>query len=231
MPEIDRSRMTVKPVVGILRAMDRAGDGHDQNGTVEVLQESNRCRFGLREHSRGQTVHHGLPFTMSCLFAMNTRKQVYDSTLDDLLEYAVWEFALDEDAHDGQDEATVKLYDIPEALDPSDGMFVVRASFVLADGSEHARPSTSPSVDSADFCNYTTDHCHRTRSGRILVRHCLSIIPAVNSTVQALYCAARQVFPLTFESQVQLVGGPVRGSLEGFMVLEDLTTRKAKTLT
>ncbi len=34
-----------------------------------------------------------------------------------------------------------------------------------------------------------------------------------------------------FESQVELVGGAVRGSLAGFMVLEDPKTRTIKTRT
>lgn len=165
------------------------------------------------------------------MFAMNTRKQVYDLTLDDLFDYPVWEFALDEEAKDGQDEATVRPYDAPEALDPSDGMFVVLASFVLADGSKMQGYMTPPSADSADLG--TIQPIIVTERGQVGF-WCGIVSPSSEQLIQRykrLDRDARQVFPLTFESQVQLVGGPARGSLEGFMVLEDLTKRKVKTLT
>jgi hypothetical protein len=41
---------------------------------------------------------------------------------------------------------------------------------------------------------------------------------------------AAQVFPARFESDVELVGGPVKDSLTGFLVLEDFQTRKTKTV-
>jgi len=67
---------------------------------------------------------------------MKIRRQVYDLTLEDLNEFPVWEFALDEEGEEGQDEATVRPYMNSGKLDPSDGMFVVRAIFTLADGSK-----------------------------------------------------------------------------------------------
>jgi len=39
---------------------------------------------------------------------------------------------------------------------------------------------------------------------------------------------ATQVFPARFESDVELVGGPVKDSLPGFLVLDDFETRKTK---
>src|SRR2546426_6168227 len=68
--------------------------------------------------------------------ATKIRKQVYLLTLADLEKYPVWEFALDEEGEEGQDEATVRPYEVSQALDPSHGMFVVRASFTFADGSK-----------------------------------------------------------------------------------------------
>jgi len=41
---------------------------------------------------------------------------------------------------------------------------------------------------------------------------------------------AAQVFPARFESEVPLVGGPVKDTLPGFLVLEDFQTRKTKTV-
>ena len=41
---------------------------------------------------------------------------------------------------------------------------------------------------------------------------------------------AQQVFPVQFESDVELVGGPVRGIAPGFLVLEDFQTRRTRTV-
>jgi hypothetical protein len=40
--------------------------------------------------------------------------------------------------------------------------------------------------------------------------------------------SAAEVFPLSFESDVSLVGGPVGGDLTGFVVLEDFKTNAHK---
>ena len=41
---------------------------------------------------------------------------------------------------------------------------------------------------------------------------------------------AKHVFPVRFESEVELVGGPVKGSVPGFLVLEDFQTRRTRTV-
>ena len=41
---------------------------------------------------------------------------------------------------------------------------------------------------------------------------------------------AEHVFPLQFESEVELADGPVRGSVPGFLVLEDFQTRRTRTV-
>jgi len=38
------------------------------------------------------------------------------------------------------------------------------------------------------------------------------------------------VFPVHFASDVELVGGPVTGSVGGFLVLEDFQTRRTRTV-
>lgn len=62
------------------------------------------------------------------------RRQVYELSPADLERHAIWEFALDEEGNEGQDEATVRPYAVDGLLDPADGMFVVRARLTLADG-------------------------------------------------------------------------------------------------
>jgi hypothetical protein len=115
-------------------------------------------------------------------------------------------------------------------LDPSDGMFVVRTSFTLADGSQMQGYLTPPAQcgDSLGTLQpiIVTDHGHvgfwcgiRSPSPEQLAH-----------LYQLLGRDAGRVFPLRFESQVELVGGPVGGSISGFMV-KDLETRNVRTVT
>jgi hypothetical protein len=63
------------------------------------------------------------------------RKQVYDLTLADFDVSPVWEFASDEEGVAGQDEATVRPYEVSFPVDAAGhGGLVVRAVFTLADG-------------------------------------------------------------------------------------------------
>jgi hypothetical protein len=162
---------------------------------------------------------------------MRIRKQVYELSLDDLSEYPVWEFALDEEGEEGQDEATVRPHEVSGALDPSDGMFVVSASFTLADGSKMLGYLTPPVQ--GDGTIGTLQPIIVTPHGQVGF-WCGIMSPSSEQLVKSYGSLGRdadRVFPLQFESQVELVGGPVRGCLSGFMVLEDMETRKVKTLT
>src|SRR4029450_4048260 len=88
------------------------------------------------------------------------RKQVTDLRPDDLARFPIWEFALDEEGEEGQDEETVKPRPHLTRADPAWGIFVVRAEFVAADGTrfhgyvsphEDTRLSyTQPTIVTAD---------------------------------------------------------------------------------
>ncbi len=102
---------------------------------------------------------------------MKIRKQVYELTIEDLNRFPVWEFGLDEEGEEGQDEATVRPRKIKEPLDPSEETFIVRAVFTLVDRtiltgyltpspegdngistvSAHCIPLSLPNVDRSDF--------------------------------------------------------------------------------
>src|ERR1700735_3746644 len=71
---------------------------------------------------------------VSRMSATRIRRQVYELTLADLERFPVWEFALDEEGEEGQDEATVRPYAASGALDAAAGMFIVRAKLTLSDG-------------------------------------------------------------------------------------------------
>jgi hypothetical protein len=62
------------------------------------------------------------------------RKQVTDLRPDDLATYPIWEFALDEEGEEGQNEETVRPRPDLDRADPAEGIFIVRTEFVAADG-------------------------------------------------------------------------------------------------
>jgi hypothetical protein len=158
------------------------------------------------------------------------RKQVYHLTLEDLGKSPVWEFALDEEGEEGQDEATVRPYEFSGKLDPSEGMFVCAASFTLADGSQMQGYLTPP-VQGDDGPG-TLQPIIVTTEGQIGF-WCGVRTPSseeLSKYYRLLGRNADRVFPVQFESKVELVEAPVHGSLAGFIVLEDWQTGKVKIL-
>jgi hypothetical protein len=165
------------------------------------------------------------PFDRS--LGVRVRKQVYELTLDDLGKYPVWEFSLDEE---GRDECTVRPYTPSGPLDPADRMFVVRAVFTLADGSRMHGYCTPPDRGNASIGTLqpiiVTDRgqvrfwCGTAAPDKERLAHCYELLGK----------DARRVFPVRFESEVELAGGPITGSVPGFLVLEDFQTRKTKAV-
>lgn len=147
----------------------------------------------------------------------NLRKQVYNLTLADLSISQVWEFALDEEGVVGQDEATVRPYPRPGPLHATAGMFIVAARFWLADGREMRGYLTPPSTD--DRSLGTIQPQIVTDRGQVSF-WCGCLPPDTARVYQLLGGDAASVFPVRFESAVQLVGGAVSGTLSGLLCLE-----------
>lgn len=153
------------------------------------------------------------------------RKQVNELSTADLLRFPVWEFALDEEGVDGQDETTVRPYQCTGDLDPSERTFIVQASFVLADGSRMQGYLTPPSPRDGGLGSIQPVIV--SPQGQTLFWH-----GGVKQTPQEISesyrrlgkMSASEVFPIRFASEVSIVGGPVRGEIPGFLVLEDFST-------
>jgi hypothetical protein len=161
---------------------------------------------------------------------VRVRKQVYDLTLDDLSRFPIWEFKLDEEGEEGGDESTVRPYTASGPLDPAERMFVVRAVFTLADGSR-MQGYSSPPLRGDDSIG-TLQPIIVTAHGQVRL-WCGTAAPDLKRLTRSygrLGKEARDVFPVQFESDVELAGGPVRGSMPGFLVLEDFQTRKTRTI-
>jgi len=157
-------------------------------------------------------------------------KQVYELTLDDLRTFPVWEFRVAEDSPEDQDESTVRPYIGRGPLNPADRMFVVRAVFTLADGSIMRGYFTPPGRDDAGIG--TLQPIIVTELGQVRF-WCGTAAPDAKRLAHSyalLGKNAERVFPLRFESEVELAGGVIRGSVAGFLVLEDFLTRKTRTI-
>ena len=151
---------------------------------------------------------------------MRIRKQVYDLKLEDLDEHPIWEFALDEEGEDGQDEATVRPYSSAGPADPADGTLVLKARFTLADGTTMYGFLTPPS---GEFRGLGTIQPQiSTPEGP--VSFWFGILKPAKEDLAQCYKRLRQkaenIFPLRFQSEVEIVGGPVVGELHGFLYME-----------
>lgn len=158
------------------------------------------------------------------------RRQIYELTPHDLENFPVWEFNLDEASGCGQDELTVRPCLVSGPLDPVDRMFVVRALFTLVDGSTMRGYVTPPGRGDAGVGALqpiiVTDH------GQVRF-WCGTSAPGAKRLARSyelLGKEAKQIFPLQFESEVALADGPVRGSVPGFLVMEDFQSRRTRTV-
>ena len=162
---------------------------------------------------------------------IRVKRQVYQLTLDDLRTFSIWEFRLDEESEAGHDESTVRPHTASGLLDPTERMFVVRAVFTLADGSKMHGYVTPPGRGDAGLG--TLQPIIVTDRGQVRL-WCGAVAPSSKRLAESyewLGKDAEHVFPLRFESDVELVGGPVKGSVPGFLVLEDFQTRRTRTVT
>ncbi len=161
---------------------------------------------------------------------MKIRKQVYELKPHDLQDVAVWEFALDEEGEEGQDEATVRPVQSAGALDPSDGMYIVRASFTLADGSQ-ASGYLTPGVQGDESLG-SVQPAVVTDTGQVSF-WCGIIAPSrqhLDGCYKLLGKLPEHVFPLSFRSDVPLLGGQIEGTIPGFVVLKDMKSRKTSVI-
>lgn len=160
------------------------------------------------------------------------RKQVYELGLADLERYPVWEFALNEEGEEGQDEATVRPVSGIEPIDPRDSMYIVAAVFVLADGSKWSGCISTPVQGQSDVG--TLQPVLILGSGERVVFWCGTMGPSREQISAAYFLLAKQpsqVFPLEVSSVPAIQGGPVRALVSGFMQLEDFRTGAFRVIT
>ena len=159
------------------------------------------------------------------------RRQVYELTPDDLERFPVWEFALDEEGEEEQDEATVRPFETSGPLDPTQGMFIVRASLTLSDGTRFKGYVTPPVQGETDLGTFQPAVV--VPGGQVSF-WCGTIAPPPEDIAKSYSLLGKtspeHVFPLRFESDVPLIGGPVAGEVPGFLILDDLETMRTRVV-
>lgn len=159
------------------------------------------------------------------------RRQVYELTPADLERFPVWEFALDEEGEEGQDEATVRPYEASGSLDPKDGMFIVRASLTLSDGTRFKGYVTPPVQGETGLS--TLQPAVVVPDGQVSF-WCGTVAPPPEHIAKSYALLGKtspqQVFPLRFESDVPVIGGPIVGEVPGFLILEDFRAMRTRVV-
>jgi hypothetical protein len=168
---------------------------------------------------------------VSLMSGQRIRKPVNELTASDFLAAPVWEFALDEEGEEGQDETTVRPYPINGELDTTEGMFVIRARFALADGTIMQGYLTPPTPDDSGLG--TLQPIILTPHGQVMFWWG-SITPEPAHVAESYSRLGKtspaEVFPVRYESAVPLKGGKVRGEVPGFLILEDFRTMRTRVV-
>jgi len=147
------------------------------------------------------------------------KKQVYDLTLDDLQLSPVWEFAHDEEADAGQDEATVRPVIDLQSLDAIEAMCIATAVFYLADGTE-MHGFVSPGTP-GDMHPGHLQPTIITSSGQ--VAFWFGIVQPIPEKMEDAYKVLgkrpQQIFPMSFSLTVS-TSHPINGVVPGFQYLD-----------
>ena len=163
---------------------------------------------------------------------MKIRRQVYELTPEDLDEHPAWEFALDEEGEEGQDEATVRPIERDGPVDPGYGMCIVRTSFTLSDGTEFSGflspqlpnvPNLFPAE--GDDGSSSTQPSIVTSDGHVMFWY--GILKPTPDSISNSYRilgerTPQKVFPIRFCTDVAITTGPVEGEIKGFMFVEQV---------
>jgi hypothetical protein len=158
--------------------------------------------------------------------APEIRKPVNHLTLEDLAMASVWEFVVDDD---GEGATTVQPREILGELDATQGQFIVRARFRLADrtfvdGYLMPRPYEDADLSRTQPVIVTPRGHVGFWWGRVEpLEH-----QVAESYRRLAKSAPGEVFPIYFLSMVPLRTGAVSGSIPGFVTLTD--ARKTKVL-
>jgi hypothetical protein len=146
---------------------------------------------------------------------LKIRVQLDDLTIEDFEVAPIWEFALDEEGEDGQDETTIRPCFSLKVADPADGLFVVKSEFITAHGKKFfgfCTPSFEFKFDEIQPCILTDNGIIPFWSGLLEpTRHLIDeLYKQLNENKETL-------FPIKFKSLVPTKGVKLMGQIDGFM--------------
>jgi hypothetical protein len=150
--------------------------------------------------------------------APRIRKQVYELTVQDFLDHAIWEFCSDEEGVEGQDEATVRPTIKTELTDELPGACVLAARVGFAEGSSGAGYLYNCE---ADDIGCVQPNLLVSASQVNFWLGWMRFIPNAAERVQLGYQKIGKtkdaVFPISFESTSKVKGRALRAVVPGFM--------------
>lgn len=157
---------------------------------------------------------------------MQIRKQENALTILDLVQFPAWEYALDEEYAEGQNEKTLRPYLRPPPIDRNKAYFVVRAKFILANGVSligFIKP-LKPSEDKLmlPLVPYDLNPVIVTDQG--YVTFCYGVFKPDKMTISENYKRlgydSENVFPIRFKADIEVRNSVSEGLLEGFLYFE-----------
>jgi hypothetical protein len=157
------------------------------------------------------------------------RKQVYLLSPQDLIDYPIWEFCSDEEGVDGQDEATVRPSEESEVPGYSPGVYVVAADAVFSDGI--TAPGYLYSGEPSDMgCVQPNLFTGSSQVNFWLgwLRFIGNVEEIIAGNYKLLGKSRESIFPISFQSRVNVNGAPLEVLVEGFMALD--LDRRVKVL-
>ena len=160
---------------------------------------------------------------------MIIRIQDYNLKLTDIIKYPVWEYALDEEAVEGQDERTVRPYLVTSPLNPGSSYLIVRATFRFADGSQMKgliKPVILRKRNLGSICiPYDLNPTLVTDDWKI--HFCYGALKPGPSELSNKYRmlgkVPDEIFPIDFHSDIEVLDSITGGTLQGFMYFEGNT--------
>ena len=142
------------------------------------------------------------------------------------MEFPVWEYALDEEEINDQDERTVRPCLERTPINLKGYYVIVRGSFFLADESEMKGLLKPVSLNDSGFISSILPYdlspilVTNTYQLHFCFGHKKPIPNKIAEKYRILGKTPNQVFPIKFRSDIEIINGITEGILEGFMYFD-----------
>lgn len=147
------------------------------------------------------------------------RKSVNDLTPADLEQFPVWQFALDEEGEEDQDETTVKPISFADA--EWDGSTLIKIDFTLADGRRFVGHATPLITAAGAFAFEHPEIITETDQVSFWYGASKPSMEELARCYRILGSDAEGAFPITFSPALGMAAGHDANTVEGFSYLID----------